>query len=164
MRTGLAAALVLALLAAAAALPAEPPSGRDAGARDPGSGDVPLVLEVRASLAVGLEEVPCPDRPAHDCQRIRWRPNVQASAAAPGAYQARSVLEGTDVANACSFTSPAAVSCNDTATDPRTAHSFSEVVPEDRDQVCRRAKATLTAAGVWVDDDASRRCVDVPDR
>lgn len=164
MRTALAAVLVLALLAAAAALPADPPSSRDARARDPGSGGVPLVLEVRASLAVGLEEVPCPDRPAYDCQRIRWRPNVQASAAAPGAYQARAVLEGTEVANACGFTAPLAVSCNDTAADPRTASSFSEVVPEDREKVCRRAKATLASAGVWADADASRRCVDVPQR
>lgn len=163
MRSALAAALVLALLAAAAALPAGPPSSRDAGTPDAGSGAVPLVLEVRASLAVGLEEVPCPDRPAHDCQRLFGRPNVQAAAAASGAYQARSVLEGTGVDNVCGFTAPLAVSCNDTATDPRTASSFSEVVPEDREEVCRQTKATPTAAGVWVGDDASRRCVALPD-
>lgn len=163
MRSALAAAVLLALLAATAALTADP-AGTGGGAAAPASAQegVPLALEVQASLAVGREEVPCPGR-AGDCQRLLWRPNVQASAVVPGAYQARSRLEGTDVANACSFTSPVDVSCNDTATDPRTSRSFSEVVPEDRGEVCRRAEATLTSAGVWVDTNSTRRCVDVPD-
>lgn len=170
MRRPPAAALALTALALAGAWAAsaggspgdEARAGDDGHAGDGPAEAVPLALEVQASLIYDRRERACPG--PGDCTEIAWRPNVQASALVPGTYEARARLQGTSVANACSFVPPASVSCSDATADARTHDYHVQVVAEAQEggEVCRTVEARLYDAGVWVDTNTTRRCAPVP--